>query len=109
MSRRIETRTEITDKDLAVQALEQAGIDYSVSGNFIYLKSGDFENARIDLRNGSVVGDSDYAGHSETTFGILRQYYSEAKVRDTYLKEGVTIEGRDLNANGEVVLTWSMS
>lgn len=108
MSRRIETRTEITDKDLAIQALEQAGIAFTVNGDYINLQSGNLKDARINLRNGSVTGDSDY-GHNEAKFGVLRQYYSEAKVRDAFLKEGVTVDGREVNDDGEVVLTWSMA
>ena len=107
MSRRIETRTEITDKDLAIQALEQADVKYDVSGDYIYLRSGSFNNAQINLRTGVISGDSDF-GHTEAKFGVLRQYYTEAKVRDAFLKEGASIESRQVNDDGEIVLTWSM-
>jgi type II secretory pathway pseudopilin PulG len=105
MSRRIAQKTEIKDLALAIQALKQAGIAYRVAGSEIYLTSGDFENARIDLKTGTISGDSDF-GHSEDKFGELRQHYSEAMVRHEYLKTGTSIDSRITDQEGNIVLGW---
>jgi hypothetical protein len=108
MSRRIETRTDIRDQALAEEALNSAGIKYSVNGNIIRMESGKYNNSYIDLSNGSIVGDSDFR-HSEKLFGLLRQHYAEAQVRDVFLKNGTMVEDREIDHEGNVVLTWSMS
>lgn len=105
MSRRIENKMEITNKDLAMRALQQAGISYQDMGTEIVMTSGDLANARIDLITGSVRGDSDF-GHTSQKFGVLRQYYSEAQVREEYNKSGTMIDGRSVDQDGNVVLDW---
>jgi len=107
MSRRIETRTEITDKDLAIDALKAAGISHQVQGNMIHLGSGTYSNATLDLKTGTISGDSDY-GHTSAKLGLLRQHYSEAKVKAEYLKNGTIIDSREVNEEGDIVLMWHM-
>jgi hypothetical protein len=102
MSRRISTQTEIKDKDLAIAALNQAGIMHEVIGNTIRMNSGFMANATLDLNTGTVTGDSDF-GHN---FGLLRQYYSEAKVRAEYLKSGAVIDERQNDVEGNIILLW---
>lgn len=105
MSRRITTETNITDKAVALEALELAGIEHNVQGDTIYMSSGDFRNARLDLRTGTISGDSDF-GHDSEQFGVLRQYYGEALFRAEARKNGTTIEQREVNEEGDVVLMW---
>lgn len=105
MSRRVTQKTEIKDLALATQALKQAGISYRVSGSMIYLTSGGFDNACIDLKTGTISGDEDH-GHSEGKFGELRQHYSEAMVRHEYLKTGTSIDSRVTDQEGNIVLGW---
>lgn len=107
MSRAITLQTEITDPDLACQALKQAGILYDLAGDQIFLKSGDLRDAVLDLRTGRVQGDSDY-GHTSSKFGLLRQYYGEAKARAEHAKNGVHIEQRLVDEEENVILMWSM-
>jgi len=108
MSRRIKTKTEITNKDLAVQALKQAGIGFEVRGNdSILMTSGELANATIQLKTGTISGDSDF-GHTSSKFGLLRQYYSEAQVRYEYQKNGTQIDERTTDKEGNIILQWHM-
>ncbi len=109
MSRRVLTKAEMTDKGLAIQALTQAGIQFEEKGdNVLVLTSGSYKNARIDLSAGTVSGDSDY-GHTEESFGVLRQYYGEAKAKAALLKSGSTIDERQVDQEGNIILMWHMN
>jgi hypothetical protein len=103
MSRRVTTRTEIKDKDLAKDALKIAGFSYRDEGNTLLITSGKLANARIDLTTGTVSGDSDYR-HSEEAMGELRRHYGEAKYTLECRRQGITIESRTVNRAGEVEL-----
>jgi len=106
MSRRITMQTEITNKDLAVQAMDLAGISYQIlSDNDIKMTSGPAANAVIDLTKGTITGDSD-SEHTLSKLGVLRKYYSEALVRAEYLKTGTTIDGRQKDEDGTLILMW---
>lgn len=107
MSRRITTETNITDRDMAIEALELADISYTVQGDSIFMSSGDFRNARLDLKTGAISGDSDY-GHTSEKFGLLRQHYGEAMVRAEARSNGTTIESRDVDEEGNIVLMWQV-
>jgi len=107
MSHRVSTKTEITDKGLAIAALTQAGISFRESGDQIHLTSGDVRNAVINLKTGEISGDTDYQ-HTTQKFGVLRQFYSEAKFLSEAAKTGTIIEQRDVDHEGNIVLTWSM-
>jgi len=107
MSRRVTTKTEIKDRDLAIQALKNAGMNYTESGKTIRITSGRMANATIDLTTGEVTGDSDY-GHSSGVLGGLRQGYAEAKYRAECVKQGITISSRTVERNGDIVLLCRM-
>jgi hypothetical protein len=107
MSHRVTTQTEIKDKTLAIQAIKGAKLQYREVGNDqLVITSGGMNNATIDLRTGVISGDSDY-GHDKENLGVLRQHYSEAKFRAESLKNGVSIESRVVEKNGDVVLMWA--
>lgn len=108
MSRVIENRTEIKDKELAFEALRQAGINYDVKGETIFLTSGPLMNSYIDLKTGHIRGDSDH-GHTKEMFGLLHQHYSVAKVRQEYLRAGATIENVTTDAEGTVIMEWQFA
>lgn len=108
MSRRVTTKTEIKDKDLAVQAMKAAGLQYQDQGESLYITSGPMRGATIDLRSGSISGDSDY-GHTTEGLGMLRMHYGEAKYRRECLKQGITVESRSLNKAGEIELICNMA
>ena len=104
MSRRITNKVDITERDLAIEALALANYSYLEEGsNLVVTGSGPLRNATVNLRSGEVIGDSDF-GHTEEAFGVLRQYYAEAKVRAECLKSGTTIEEREIDSEGNIVL-----
>ena len=102
MSHRVATKTQITDKKLAIEALKLAGWSYRESGNSLRVTSGPMNRSTINLTNGEIVGDTDW--HSTEQLGALRQHYGEAKVRSEAIKTGATIESREVLSNGEVRL-----
>lgn len=108
MSRIITTRTEIKDKALAVLACQQAGVAFRDEGEVLVFTSGSLANSQLNLRTGDIVGDSDF-GHSKTSLGMLRQYYSEAKFKAEAQKIGTVIDERTTNKEGEIVLMWHMA
>jgi hypothetical protein len=105
MSRRVTNKSNMTDKDLAVYAAELAHIEYSVSGETIFFRSGSLANASLNLSTGDVRGDTDF-GHTEDTLGLLRSYYQEAQTRREFAKQGTVIDSREVQENGDIVLLW---
>jgi hypothetical protein len=103
MSRRITQNTDITNKELAIMALNAAKISFEEQGEILYLKSGAFQNATLNLKTGTISGDSDF-GHRKEEFGLLRQHYAEAESRLACQRIGDTIDERSLNAEGDIVL-----
>jgi hypothetical protein len=108
MSRRITNKLNITDRDLAIEALQLANYTYRENGNTLYIDNGALRNARLNLTTGEMSGDSDF-GHTEEQFGLLRQYYAEAQVRSECLKSGVTIDERQTDSEGNIVLMAHMA
>jgi len=103
MSRRVTTKTEIKDKALAEQALKLANMHYRDEGDALYITSGALANARINLTTGEISGDTDYR-HSQESLGAIRQFYGEAKYRQECLRQGITIESRTVNREGDIEL-----
>jgi hypothetical protein len=103
MSRRVTTKTEIKDKALAIQALKTADMSYREEGDSLFITSGALANARINLTTGEISGDSDYR-HTTESLGALRQFYGEAKYRQECLRQGITIESRTINREGNIEL-----
>lgn len=105
MSHRVTTQTQITNKDLAVQALKSAGWSYDANDSTIRITSGPMRNSSINVRTGTVTGDSDY--HNRGTLGALCRHYAEAVIRAEAAKNGHTVESREVLQNGDfrLVLT----
>jgi len=102
MSHRITTKTQITNKELAIDAVKMAGWSFQESGNAITITSGPMNRARINLQNGNITGDTDW--HNKEQLGALRQNYSEAVVRQQCRKTGASIESRTVQKDGKVRL-----
>lgn len=106
MSHRVTTKTDITDKNLAVEALKAAGWDYTEEGNSVLrVTSGPMNRSTVNLRTGHVTGDTDW--HSRDTLGALRQHYSEAQFKAGIRKSGAMIDSREVQKNGDIIYTWS--
>lgn len=108
MSRRITNKLNITDRDLAKEALNLAGCEFQEQGKTLFITSGLLRNASLNLETGDISGDSDF-GHSAAKFGALRQYYAEAKVRQDYAKNGTTVDEKQHDDEGNIVLMWHMA
>jgi len=110
MSHRVTVQTEIKEKAHALSALKTSKIEFREQGDTIHLLGTGYEGASINLRTGQITsGDTDYYGVDAGKLGLLRQAYSEAKFRAEAFKEGVEINGKSVNKNGEVVLHCRMA
>ena len=107
MSHRVTTSTEIKDKALAMQAAKAAGIGVVDDGSYLRFTSGALLNATLDLRTGTISGDTDY-GHTSEKLGVLKMHYSEAKYKLECARQGIMIEERTVNKDGHVELICAM-
>jgi len=103
MSHRVTVQTEIKDRMLAIDSLKAANIQYREQGDTLYLTSGGFENATLNLKTGQVSGDTDY-GHNVGKLGVLRQHYAEAKFKQESFRQGISIQSRTVDRDGNIVL-----
>ena len=108
MSRKITNKVNITDRELAKDALSLAGCEFKDEGKTLFITSGTLCNASLCLETGVLSGDSDF-GHSAAKFGVLRQYYAEAQVRQEYAKNGTTVDEKQVDEEGNIVLMWHMA
>lgn len=107
MSHRVTTQTEIKDKALAMQAAKAAGVGVADDGSYLRFTSGPLTNAVLDLRTGTISGDTDF-GHTSEKLGILKMHYSEAKYKLECARQGIMIESREMSKSGDVVLFCAM-
>jgi len=103
MSHRVTTQTEIKDKALAAQAAKAAGLTFVEEGDTLRFTSGSMKNAVLNLRTGQIMGDTDY-GHSAEKLGAFKMWYSEAKYNLECARQGIMVETRSMNENGEIEL-----
>jgi len=101
MSHRVTTATEIKDKALAMQAAKAAGVSFVEDVNGLRFTSGTMKNAVLDLKTGQITGDTDY-GHTSEKLGLLRMHYSEAKYKLECARQGIMVESRQVNRDGEI-------
>jgi len=108
MSHRVTTETEIKDKALLAQACKTANVSFSEMGNeTIRFTSGPLSNAVLDLKSGRITGDTDY-GHTKSGLDTLKQHYGEAKYKNECSRQGIQIESRSVDHEGNIVLMCSM-
>ena len=108
MSHRVTTETEIKDKAMLTQACKTAKITFVDQGaNAVRFTSGSMNNAVLDLTTGRISGDSDY-GHTASGLGVLRQAYGEAKYQMECARQGIQIESRITDHEGNIILMCSM-
>jgi len=103
MSRRITVKTQISNRDLAVQALSKLGAAYQVSENTITITSGPIPRGVLDLTTGILTTDSDYGNAKK--YNLFQQAYSEVQIMAECLKEGTVIEQRIVDGN-KIRLMW---
>jgi len=104
MSHRVTTKIDMTDKRLAKEALKEAGLSFSESGDTLRITGGNgLRDATINLRDGTITGDTDY-GNNQTTFSKLRCYYNLAKYKEEVFKQGGTIESVSQEGDNVVLM-----
>lgn len=107
MSKRVTTKTNITDKRFAITALKASGLTFEeVGSTSLRITSGPLARASIDLTTGTVTGDTDYHRHGE--LGVLRRDYTEAQARHLASRDGIQIKRRVENKDGSVTLKCRM-
>jgi hypothetical protein len=106
MSHRVDIKTKITQKPIALKALQKKGWDFVDQGNSIRIQGGPMKGASINLTTGDVVGDSDW--HDKATLGGLNQGYAEALVEDEISRANGIIQSRTVGSDGSVVILASM-
>jgi len=104
MSMRITSKTEIKDITLAKKALAQLKMKYTEQGKTLQITSGKFAHrVVIDTSTGVVNYDSDDR-FSDKDFNAFRQAYTEAVFNQNAQRDGVTIDERQVQSNGDIVL-----
>lgn len=103
MSHRVTVQTEIKDRALAIEALKAAGIQYREQGEVLYLTGQGFDSSTLNLKTGAISGDTDY-GHNAGKLGVLRQHYAEAQFKQESFRQGISIQSRTVDKDGNVVL-----
>lgn len=103
MSHRVTTKTEITDREMAIAALNRAKYSFTSQGNTLTITSGPLNRAIIDLTTGEVTGDTNY--HGKDSLGLIRQVYSEEKYVRELRRIGASITSREVLRNGDIKLT----
>ena len=87
-----------------MQACKQAGITATEQQDTLRFTSGTMANATLDLRTGRISGDTDH-GHTSEGLSALVQHYGEAVYRQECTKQGISVESRHTDRNGNIVLT----
>ncbi len=92
-------RSDMTNPDLAAEALRAVGVEFRRRGHVIRLISGDYSGTRLDLSCGNI---STTVGRDKV--GLLRQHYAEAKYKAECARMGIKVVSRYVESNGDIVL-----
>lgn len=104
MSHRVTTETEMTDANLVATVLRAAGIGFTMQKKNILISDGDAK-AILNLQTGRFTYGT---GQAPEKLGLVRQLYAEAKYREACAREGVNIESRTVDKNGDIILMISV-
>lgn len=104
MGHRVATETELTDAGLVEGVLRAAGFKFTRKRD-TFVITVDGITATLHVRTGRLTSES---VEMPKTFGVLRQLYGEAKYRAACERQGITIEGRTIDKDGNIVLMCSM-
>lgn len=107
MSKRVITKTKITDITLASAALKRLGVRFKAAGPIIEILSGDLCGAQIDTRSGGISHDDEF--HPMSAVELVHETYTEEKLKVEILKNGGSIVERSTNKNGEIVLLYQVA
>jgi len=105
MSHRVTTETEMTDANLVATVLRAAGIEFTMQKKNVLISEGD-ATAILNLKTGRLTYST---GPVPEKLGLLKQLYAEATYRAACMREGVTIESRTVDKNGDIILMISVT
>ena len=108
MSKRITTKTSMKDKELAKRGLNLAKIAFCEDGNRLRIADGRFRGVYLNTLTGEIVSDSDF-DLKDADFNPIRQAYSEALCHKRAQIDGIQIEERTVEHNGDIVLLCHMA
>lgn len=104
MSHRVTTKTEITDRELALSALKSAGVTFRDLGNNKFTITASGVTADLNLATGEIGGDADHLRSGP--FDTLKQHYAEQKYVWELRRQGHTVESRQVDAQGNIVIMY---
>ena len=104
MSHRVTTETEMTDANLVANAMQAAGIEFTVQKRNVVFSDGDAK-AILNLKTGRLTYPT---GAIPEKLGLLKQLYAEAIYRAGCERQGITIESRSVDKDGNIVLMCSV-
>lgn len=104
MSHRVTSKTNITNKALALQALQNAGWLFNENGNNVSITSGPMKGATLSLKDGTITGDTDWHDAGDDSLGAIRRYYAEAETLEELSLRGAVVESREITEEGEIRL-----
>lgn len=106
MSHRINIETKINDRNLAIKAIQKKGWAFADQGSSLRITNGPMSGITIDLKTGSVAGDSDH--HDRSTLGGLNSGYAEALIEDDIARQNGTILSRVVQKSGAIEIMASV-
>lgn len=106
MSHRIDVQTKITNKKAAIQALQNKKWAFQEMGSQLKITDGPMRGASIHLKNGDVVGDTDF--HKSDTLCSLNAAYAEALIMDDIARQNGVVQSRNVLSNGTVEILATM-
>lgn len=104
MSHRVTTKTEITDRELALAAFKAAGVTFRDNGNDQFQVTSKGVTADLNLKTGALSGDSDHLRGGP--FDLLKQHYAQEKYLWELRRAGHTVESIQKNAQGDIVIMY---
>lgn len=106
MSHKVTFKSTITDDAILRRMFTRLNIPHKVTGTSYRVSGSRFDGATIDPSKGTVTGDSDWV--TKDTIQQLNQAYSEEEVLAKIELQGASIESREVDRNGSIILMCRM-
>jgi len=104
MSKRVTTQTELRDRGILLEAFKASGTKFeSLSDNRFSITAGR-SHGTLDLRTGVIEGD-DMSFHKDD-FAPLAQHYGEQKYMTELRRLGASVQSREIDRDGNIVITY---
>jgi len=106
MSRRVTTQTQITDRELAIDAFKAAGANYRETTPGTFSLTVGRSGGTLNLKTGTIEGDSD--NFSDKDFDSLRQNYAHQKLLWELRRQGGTVDSSAVDRQGRIVVEYTV-